>query len=123
MAPTNSRSQGHSNAPSLTDPLHHLQRDNHGKSTALTRLLAAEHASYAPNRENWLAKLDRLQPFEVELALLPIGWGTERKGPMLEDWQHNHGVSISKLQRWPSIRSIGARYRILFWVLLACIKK
>ena len=119
MAPTNSRSQGHSNAPSLPDPLHHLQRVNHGKSIALSGLLTAKHASYAPNRENWLAKLDRLQPFEVELALLPIGWGTERKGPMLEDWQHNHGVSISKLQRWPSIRSVGARTGLLTGPLLA----
>lgn len=79
MAPTNSRSQGHSNAPSLPDPLRHQQRVNNGKSTAPTRLLTAKHASYAPNRENWLAKLDWLQPFEAELALLPIGWGSEPK--------------------------------------------
>lgn len=51
MAPTNSRSQGHSNAPSLPDPLHHLQGVNNGKSTAPTELQIAKHASYAPNQE------------------------------------------------------------------------
>lgn len=114
MAPTNSRSQGHSNAPSLPDPLHHLQRVNNGKSTAPTELLAAKYASYEPNRENWLAKLDRLQPFDAELALLPIGWGAERKGPMLEEWQHHEGISISKLQRWHDIRSVGGIIKKLF---------
>ena len=119
MAPTNSRSQEHSNAPSLPNPLHYLQRDNYGKSTALTGLLAAKHASYAPNRENWLAKLDLLHRLEADLALLPIGWGTEQKGPMLEVWQHHQGVSISKLQRWPGIRSVGARTGLFTGPLLA----
>ena len=119
MAPTNSRSQEHSNAPSLSDTLHYLQRDNYGKSTALTGLLAAKHASYAPNRENWLAKLDLLHRLEADLALLPIGWGTKQKGPMLEVWQHHQGVSISKLQRWPGIRSVGAKTGLLTGPLLA----
>lgn len=119
MAPTNSRSQEHSNAPSLPKPLHYLQRNNCGESTALTGLQAAKRASYAPNPEQWLTKLERLQPFEAELALLPIGWGTEQKGPMLEGWQHHQGVSISKLQRWPGIRSVGARTGLLTGPLLA----
>ena len=119
MAPTNSRSQEHSNAPSLPNPLHYLQRVNYGKSTALTGLQAAKHASYAPNPEHWLTKLEWLQPFEAELALLPIGWGIEQKGPMLQDWQNHQGVSISKLQRWPDIRSVGARTGLLTGPLLA----
>ena len=119
MAPTNSRSQEHSNAPSLPNPLHYLQQDNCGKSTALTGLQAAKHASYAPNPEHWLTKLEWLQPFEAELALLPIGWGIEQKGPMLQDWQHHQRVSISKLKRWPDIRSVGARTGLLTDPLLA----
>jgi len=119
MAPTNSRSQEHSNAPSLPNPLHYLQRVNCGKSTALTGRIAGMLGSYAPNPEQWLAKLERLQPFEAELALLPIGWGTNQKGPMLEVWQHHQGVSISKLQRWPGIRSVGAKTGLLTGPLLA----
>ena len=119
MAPTNSRSQGHSNAPSLPDPLRHPQRVNNGKLTAPTELLAAKYASYEPNRENWLAKLDRLQRLEAELALLPIGWGAERKGPMLDEWQRHGGFSINRLQRWPGIRSVGARTGLFTGPLLA----
>ena len=51
MAPTIRGSRGHGDAPRLPDHLLHVQRDNHGKSTALTGLLTAKHASYAPNRE------------------------------------------------------------------------
>jgi len=67
----------------------------------------------------WLADLHRLAKHEKNFALLPIGWGTEQKGPMLEVWQHHQGVSISKLQRWPGIRSVGARTGLFTGPLLA----
>lgn len=72
MAPTNSRSQEHSNAPSLPDPLQHLQRDNHGKSIAPSGLLAAKHASYAPNPEK-KTKPKRIQRKRTKGWRMPEG--------------------------------------------------
>ncbi len=72
MAPTNSRSQEHSNAPSLPDPLHYPQRVNCGKSTALTGLQAAKHASYAPNPEK-KTKPKRIQRKRTKGWRMPEG--------------------------------------------------
>ena len=119
MAPANSRSQEHSNAPSLPDPLLRVQRVKQRITIAATELQAAQNGDKAPNPENWLAKLDRLQPFEVDLALLPIGWGNEEKGPMLEGWQHHGGFTSAELQQHRRIRSVGARTGLLTGPLLA----
>ena len=96
-----------------------MQRDNHGKSTAPTGLQDAPAASYAPDRAQWRQDLHRLQPFEADLALLPIGWGTENKGPMLEGWQHHGGFTVEQLQGRYGIRSVGARTGMLTGPLLA----
>ncbi len=119
MAPTNCRGQGHEHALSLADPLLQLQQDNHGKSTAPTGLQDAPAASYASDRAQWRQDLHRLQPFEADLALLPIGWGTEHKGPMLEGWQHHGGYSVAQLQQHRQMRSVGARTGMLTGPLLA----
>ena len=118
MAPTIRGSRGHGDAPRLPDPLLKLQQDNHGKSTALTGLKDATHASYASDRARWRQDLHRLQPFEAELALLPIGWGAEQKGPMLEGWQHHGGFTVEQLQGRYGIRSVGARTGLLTGPLL-----
>jgi hypothetical protein len=119
MTPTNCRGQGHSDALSLADPLLQLQQDNHGKSTAPTGLQDAPAASYASDRAQWRQDLHRLQPFEADLALLPIGWGTEHKGPMLEGWQHHGGYTVAQLQQHRQMRSVGARTGMLTGPLLA----
>ena len=119
MAPTNCRGQGHSDALSLADPLLYLQEDNHGKLIAITGLAAAPAADNAPNSAPWRQDLHRLQPFEADLALLPIGWGTEHKGPMLEGWQHHGGYTVAQLQQHLQMRSVGARTGILTGPLLA----
>ena len=119
MAPTIRGSRGHGDAPRLPDHLLHVQRDNHGKSTALTGLQDTPAASYAPDRAQWRQDLHRLQPFEAELALLPIGWGTENKGPMLEGWQHHGGFTVAQLQQHRKMRSVGARTGLLTGPLLA----
>jgi hypothetical protein len=119
MAPTIRGSRGHGDAPRLPDRLHQMQRDNHGKSTALTGLQDTTAASYAPDRAQWRQDLHRLQPFEAELALLPIGWGTENKGPMLEGWQHHGGFTVAQLQQHRKMRSVGARTGLLTGPLLA----
>ena len=118
MAPTIRGSRGHGDAPRLPDPLLQLQEDNHGKSTALAGLQDAATASYASDRAQWRQDLHRLQPFEAELALLPIGWGTEQKGPMLEGWQHHGGFTVEQLQGRYGIRSVGARTGLLTGPLL-----
>ena len=119
MAPTNSRSQEHSNAPSLHDPLLRVQQVKQRITIAATALQAAQSGDKAPNPENWLAKLDRLQPLEVDLALLPIGWGNEQKGPMLEGWQRHGGFTVAELQQHQRIRSVGVRTGLLTGPLLA----
>ena len=119
MAPTNCRGQGHSDALSLADPLLYLQEDNHGKLIAITGLVVAPAAGNAPNSAPWRQDLQRLQPFEADLALLPIGWGTEHKGPMLDGWQHHGGYTVAQLQQHRQVRSVGARTGILTGPLLA----
>ena len=119
MAPTIRGSRGHGDAPRLPDHLLHVQRDNHGKSTALTGLQDTPAASYASDRAQWRQDLYRLQPFEADLALLPIGWGTENKGPMLEGWQHHGGFTVAQLQQHRKMRSVGARTGLLTGPLLA----
>ena len=119
MAPTNCRGQGHSDALSLADPLLHLQEDNQGKLIAITGLATAPAAGNAPNNAPRRQELQRLQPFEADLALLPIGWGTEHKGPMLEGWQHHGGYTVAQLQQHRQMRSVGARTGMLTGPLLA----
>ena len=119
MAPTIRWSRGHGDAPRLPDPLLYLQEDNHGKLIAITGLAAAPAAGNAPNSAPWRQDLHRLQPFEADLALLPIGWGTEQKGPMLEGWQHHGGFTVEQLQGRYGIRSVGARTGMLTGPLLA----
>ena len=119
MAPTNCRGQGHSDALSLADPLLHLQEDNQGKLIAITGLATAPAAGNAPNNAPRRQELQRLQPFEADLALLPIGWGTEQKGPMLEGWQHHGGYTVAQLQQHRQMRSVGARTGMLTGPLLA----
>ena len=63
--------------------------------------------------------LQRLQHLEGDLALLPVGWGNDHKGPMLDDWQHHGGFTVEQLQRRYGIRSIGARTGMLTGPLLA----
>ncbi|WP_341880501.1 DUF4326 domain-containing protein [Synechococcus sp. UW140] len=52
MAPTNSRSQEHSNAPSLPDPLLIVQQVKQRITIAATALQAAQSGTEAPNPEN-----------------------------------------------------------------------
>ena len=58
---------------------------------------------------SWLSQLTRLQTLESDLALLPIGWGNECKGPMLSGWQNHPGFTVDQLQSTSGIRSAGCR--------------
>ena len=62
-----------------------------------------------PNGSAWLAELNRLAPYQDDLALLPIGWGNKQKGPMLEGWQHHGGFTVAELQQHRRMRSVGIR--------------
>ena len=68
---------------------------------------------------DWLAHLQRLQHLAPDLALLPVGWGSERKGPMLKAWEQHPGYSIADLLAVRGIRSVGARTGLLTGPLLA----
>jgi len=71
-----------------------------------------------PTVPAWFAGLQRLTQLEQDLALLPVGWGPDRKGPMLEGWQHHLGFTVAQLQAHRSIRSVGARTGLLTGPLL-----
>jgi hypothetical protein len=71
-----------------------------------------------PNAPAWFAGLQRLAHLEQDLALLPIGWGADRKGPMLSSWQHHPGFTVAQLQRHYGMRSVGARTGLLTGPLL-----
>jgi hypothetical protein len=60
-------------------------------------------------RPQWAAATHRLEHLQDDLALLPVGWGADRKAPMLEGWQRHVGFSVQQLQGHRGIRSIGAR--------------
>ena len=71
------------------------------------------------NEPSWFADLHRLAAYEKSFALLPIGWGNEQKGPMLDGWQNHGGFTAAKLQQHQRIRSVGARTGLLTGPLLA----
>jgi len=62
-----------------------------------------------PQGPAWFAGLHRLAPLQSDLALLPCGWGTDCKGPMLGEWQKHPGYALAQLMAVPRIRSVGAR--------------
>lgn len=77
----------------------------------------------------WLTELQRLQPLEHDLALLPVGWGPEGKAPMFfgkdhpttpEDWT-TQALTVAELQRWQRrpFHSVGARTGLHTGPLLA----
>ena len=77
---------------------------------------------------SWLSDLQRLQPLEKDLALIPVGWGHERKAPMFfgkdhphtpEDWTKD-ALTVEQLQQWPRkpFHAVGARTGLLTGPLL-----
>lgn len=119
MTPTNRGGQGHGSALRLPDPLLHLQQVRHCKPTAAAALQHRPRLRHAPDQAPLRQQLQRLQPFEQDLALLPIGWGDERKGPMLDGWQHHSGFTVAQLLQVRGMRSVGARTGLLTGPLLA----
>jgi hypothetical protein len=75
----------------------------------------------------WRQQAVRLQPLETSLALLPIGAGTDLKGPVdpntgngLSNWQKSLGYTITQLLEMNGpVRAIGARTGPLTGPLLA----
>ena len=62
-----------------------------------------------PKAPRWVAELQRLVPLQEDFALLPVGWGDKKKGPMLDGWQKHLGYTVPELQATAGIRSVGAR--------------
>ena len=67
------------------------------------------HILRSTTEPGWFQDLQQLQILQDALALLPVGWGNEWKGPMLAGWQMHKGFSIAELQATKGIRSVGAR--------------
>ena len=65
------------------------------------------------------SELHRLEKLQDALALLPVGLGSECKGPMLKGWPDHPGHTTEQLQNFPGIRSVGARTGALTGPLLA----
>jgi hypothetical protein len=53
--------------------------------------------------------LDRSTIHEWELALLPVGWGSGDKGPMLQGWPTHRGFTVDHLMLVGGIRSVGTQ--------------
>ena len=118
MAPTIRGSRGHGDAPRLPDHLLHLQKVKTSKSIATAEQQLQPTGEHAPDPTPWRHQLPRLAHLEQDLALLPVGWGPDRKGPMLEGWQHHLGYTLAQLQAHRSMRSVGARTGLLTGPLL-----
>ena len=67
----------------------------------------------------WQSELNRLHPLAADLALLPVGWGTGCKAPMLTAWQKHPGYTIDQLLAVYGIRSVGTRTGLHTGPLLA----
>ena len=68
---------------------------------------------------SWFSELDRLQPLVDDLALLPVGWGNEGKGPMLTiKWGLEEQVCQCDPLRWRDGKSselpLGLAHHIAF---------
>lgn len=71
---------------------------------------------------NWRSELHRLESLQDDFALLPVGWGSEGKAPMLrkeDDWPHHPGFTVDQLLTVSGLRSVGARAGLLTGPLLA----
>jgi len=71
------------------------------------------HSLLTPHASAWFAELKRLSALQSEIALLPIGWGKDFKGPMLSEWQKHPGYQVDQLTATHGIRSVGTRTGIL----------
>lgn len=85
----------------------------------VTQAGSGQSSNTEPTLPAFIDELQRLQPLETELALLPVGWGNKQKGPMLEGWQHHGGFTVAELQQNRRMRSVGARTGLLTGPLLA----
>jgi len=57
---------------------------------------------------SWFGELGRLEKYESQLVLLPIGWGSDCKAPMIKGWPSHPGFTTEELSKVPGIRSVGA---------------
>ena len=58
----------------------------------------------------------RLEPLEKDHCLLPIGWGPDKKGPMLSGWTTHPGFSVEQLLRRRDALAVGIRSTLLYTV-------
>ena len=59
-------------------------------------------------------ELSRLTVLAENHPLLPIGWGNDKKAPMLKSWQHHKGFSIKELEEHKKAIAVGLRCDRIF---------
>lgn len=82
------------------------------KATNIPVAAKEEHYSHKlthPIARRWFEDLDRLVIHEKELALLPVGWGSDGKAPMIKGWPSHPGFTTKELEAVRGIRAVGAR--------------
>ena len=58
---------------------------------------------------SWKKDLQRLSFLESDHALLPIGWGADKKAPMLKGWPTHPGFSVEEVSSHPAAIACGVR--------------
>lgn len=58
---------------------------------------------------NWRSELHRLESLQDDLALLPIGSGSDRKGPLLSGWTTHSGLTVKDLAGFRNAIGVGGR--------------
>lgn len=77
-------------------------------AVALEEEICSHRLLQSVTRE-WFDNLERLAIHEKDIALLPVGWGSEGKAPMLKGWPSHPGFTVEQLAAVRGIRSVGAR--------------
>lgn len=56
---------------------------------------------------DWANNAQRLVPLQEKYRLLPVGWGTDGKGPMLQNWPTHPGYRVPELLSTRGVKAIG----------------
>ena len=61
-----------------------------------------------------LQQLQQYKELAINNVLLPVGWGDDKKAPMLNKWQLHKGFTLEELSKVPNAFSVGLRLDQIF---------
>ncbi len=61
-----------------------------------------------------LQQLQQYKELAINNVLLPVGWGDDKKAPMLNKWQLHKGFTLEELSKTPNAFSVGLRLDQIF---------